>query len=512
MQSLKQILTYHGQTKHHPHKYANSLGYLDWANQPNPYRKYSTNTAHHLEIPPASLDASIAAINENTQTQQAINSTSLSSLLYYAFALAAIKSSGNDSWALRMNASSGNLHPTEAYVIAPDSIDTTLSAGIYHYSSDMHILEALAPLESTSNVDHFYIALSSVLYREIWKYGERAFRYCQLDTGHAIEALRMSAAMLGWQVHIVPNITTQEIAEIIGLSLTQRFEPKELEVADLLIEISLTSDEATLPEISAPLTFDNAANHLASTYQQWPIIEQTEQAAKGAISPKNLQQASGVLYSSSSHSYASLITTRRSAQRMNKEAPAMALNTFLHILEDTKAQLLFTPTINLFLFIHNVATLESGLYLYLRDETALDMLKASLHQSFQFKEVAPSLFLLEAGRFQTHAKAVSCSQDIASDSHFSLGMVAPFANELETYGSHRYKELFYECGYIGQRLYLSATAYGYDGTGIGCFLDDIFHQMLGITTGSLQSLYHFTIGKAVRDDRIVSQKPYAMRR
>src|SRR5437660_12483691 len=34
--------------------------------------------------------------------------------------------------------------------------------------------------------DSFLVGLSSIHWREAWKYGERAFRYCQHDVGHAL--------------------------------------------------------------------------------------------------------------------------------------------------------------------------------------------------------------------------------------------------------------------------------------------------------------------------------------
>jgi nitroreductase len=41
------------------------------------------------------------------------------------------------------------------------------------------------------------LALSSIYWRESWKYGERAFRYCALDAGHASAAISIAAACLG---------------------------------------------------------------------------------------------------------------------------------------------------------------------------------------------------------------------------------------------------------------------------------------------------------------------------
>ena len=37
---IDQIIRYHIQTKHHFNRYARSLGYLDWANQPDPFRRF----------------------------------------------------------------------------------------------------------------------------------------------------------------------------------------------------------------------------------------------------------------------------------------------------------------------------------------------------------------------------------------------------------------------------------------------------------------------------------------
>ena len=37
---VEQVIRYHIQTKHHFNRYARALGYLDWANQPDPFRRF----------------------------------------------------------------------------------------------------------------------------------------------------------------------------------------------------------------------------------------------------------------------------------------------------------------------------------------------------------------------------------------------------------------------------------------------------------------------------------------
>ena len=43
------VTRYHEATKHHSYRQARSLGYMDWANQPNPFRWYEGLT--RLKLP-----------------------------------------------------------------------------------------------------------------------------------------------------------------------------------------------------------------------------------------------------------------------------------------------------------------------------------------------------------------------------------------------------------------------------------------------------------------------------
>ncbi len=76
------------------------------------------------------------------------------------------------------------------------------------------------------------------------------------------------------------------------------------------------------------------------------------------------------------------------------------------------------------------------------------------------------------------------------------------------FDQHPYRELFRETGVIGQVLYLEAEAAGARGTGIGCFLDDPVHDVLGLQGHAHQSLYHFTVGRPVDDPRLRTGAAY----
>ena len=141
-------------------------------------------------------------------------------------------------------------------------------------------------------------------------------------------------------------------------------------------------------------------------------------------------------------------------------------------------------------------------------------LRASLRDRFTW--VRPpecpdglSLYQLTTDNARHTAKVISCQQDIAADGVCAVGMLAEFDSSLQRYGPAFYPRLFWETGLIGQVLYLEAEAAGIRGTGIGCFFDDVMHDLLGIAGREWQSLYHFTLGGPVEDPRLKTIPPYA---
>ncbi|CAG2137616.1 hypothetical protein LMG31506_01869 [Cupriavidus yeoncheonensis] len=161
------------------------------------------------------------------------------------------------------------------------------------------------------------------------------------------------------------------------------------------------------------------------------------------------------------------------------------------------------------LFVHRVDGLEPGLYLLVRNSAALPDLKRAMRPEWLWQRTGPDhlpLYFLLPFDLRAVAKLISCHQDIAADSCFALGMLANF--EIAMKQPWRYRHLFWECGMLGQALYLEAEAIEVRATGIGCFFDDEMHAMLGIKDHAWQSLYHFTVGGAMVDQRLSTSAPY----
>jgi hypothetical protein len=166
------------------------------------------------------------------------------------------------------------------------------------------------------------------------------------------------------------------------------------------------------------------------------------------------------------------------------------------------------PHVHLIFFIHRVQDVTPGVYAFLRDPAVRGEWQAVMRREFLWEEVHEGLFLLvpiDTGRI---ANRLSCDQDIAEDGFFSLAMIARFEEPLRRRGEWFYRRLFWECGVIGQTLYLEAEAAGGRATGIGCYYDDPVHDVLGLSGHAWQNLYHFSMGLPVEDTRLTSEPGY----
>ncbi len=107
----------------------------------------------------------------------------ISALFFYSLAISAWKQYQDISRALRVNPSSGNLHPTEEYLVIDKIKGKCFLPGVYNYTPKEHGLELRTEFglelwkELTKQLTQgsFIVGLSSIHWREAWKYGERRF-------------------------------------------------------------------------------------------------------------------------------------------------------------------------------------------------------------------------------------------------------------------------------------------------------------------------------------------------
>ena len=543
------VVAYHERTKHHFHRYAPSLGYMDWATQPDPFRRYTGADLVRLPLPEAGRLLPYWQLYATPTVPPApLSLESVSLFFRYALSLTAWKRVGTTAWPLRANPSSGNLHPTEGYAVLPALKQIGDAAAVYHYAPREHALEQravfdaqrwakmIAPFPEGS----FLVGLSSVHWREAWKYGERAFRYCQHDVGHALASLRIAAAALGWRLVLLDGVSNSTLSSLLGLDRDEDFAEAEREEAELLVLIA-GDLSAPLPTDSKPLMtngggvlWQGRANTLSpKNTVEWPVIDGVAQATRRCESLPIKEDFSGfpseeALFGTPVRqgllSAEKVILGRRSAVAMDGST-AISRAAFFRML----ARLIPTherglmpwdaipwrPRIHLGLFVHRVDGLAPGLYALARDPEKVEILKGVMRSEFCWQRVPTCppglpLYLLQEGDCRALATTVSCGQEIAGAGAFSVAMIADYLNSLATYGAAFYRNLFWEAGVVGQLLYLEAEEAGIRATGIGCYFDDPVHAAFGIASRAWQSFYHFTVGAPIEDGRLTTLPAYSV--
>ncbi len=565
-----QIVAYHEATKHHFHAYAPGPGYLDWVTQPDPFRRYAGATVIPLaRIAPGDAPDYGAGFMPGRVPPAALDFESVSRLFFDTLALSAWKEYGGNRWALRVNPSSGNLHPTEGYLICgavPGLWETPMVA---HYAPAEHALEVRARLSDRTwqdlregvalhagdglPLETLFFGLTSIHWREAWKYGERAFRYCQHDAGHALAALGIAAMGLGWEARLLDNLGTDQVGTLLGVTDPRDVEPEH---PDCLVAVYPHRRGVSPVEAAG-----ERPGHLPAAGVAGPAQHAEPRARRVAVAERcgrnhtrsrrrSRGQGAGIRSQASGiRGQRSGVRSRGSEWRMDGGCSPNHLRSLRRIIHQRRsavemdgrtgdrrgrrstascctrcrgpgdapfAMLPWSPHVHLAIFVHRVAGLEPGLYFLVRDPAQTDALVAALKPDFAWAAAAPSgcppelpLYRLATGDMRTVAQRISCGQDIAADGCFSLGMLAEFERPLTEHGAWFYPRLFWECGMIGQVLYLEAEAAGVRGTGIGCFFDDGMHSLLGLAGRQYQSLYHFTVGGPVEDPRLTTLPAYA---
>jgi SagB-type dehydrogenase family enzyme len=528
---LEKLMQYHMMSKHRFDRYAPGPGRMDWVSQPRPFRRYEG--APFIRLPLIPLGDSPLygdAFIEERISPLPLDLDSLSRLFQDSLALSAWKRSGSVSWALRVNPSSGNLHPTEGYLLCGPLQALDEDAVVCHYVPYEHGLEIRTRLPRTvwdrlsgGRQDQAFVGLTSIQWRESWKYGERAYRYCALDAGHALGAVAIAAAGLGWRAKLMDTLGTEELARLLGVVDFQGVEPEE---ADCLVGIFPHREKPAplSPDLSGleALSWFGRPDRLSPSHVRWKGIEEATRVcikpAGTKISDLGSSTARPEPKKTTSPFLRRIIHQRRTALAMDG-GTSMPRTQFYEMLLRTLpggipfSVLPWSPKVHLALFVHRVEDLPSGLYFLLRrGDQKLALQKAMEPQFLWEKPVecpeALELYLLKMGDFRRESMELSCYQDIAAAGCFCAAMISEFLEPLETFGPWFYPRLYWECGMVGQVLYLEAEAVGLRGTGIGCYFDDPTHQLLGLKGKDYQDLYHFTVGGAAEDPRLTTLPPY----
>ena len=488
---------YHESTKHSIESLKRAPHLLDWANMPDPFRHYEGVPVLDLQAdPPAPEVPALAVLNGiSGSTHAGDGAALLSQLLFYSTAISASKRvpSTGYRYALRVNPSSGNLHPTEFHFLTrglnewPD--------GLYHYRPSAHMAEQralgnlnfnLADRDSSASV---VFALTSIAWREAWKYRDRAYRYCLHDIGHAWQALALAAQAIGCETFAFGHFRDDEVSQFCGLHTD--------EWPMLIVELRGRSIPMREGQARQPVWYGGRADRISTETIAYPRMEEIHTATKlsrhaqRCISPAEPPPTgSGEIKlpfaASSQSAFGEIVRRRRSALNFHSGLHSISLAQLSGILSAASrpfsSDFAGARFIQLYLYAHRVDGLPPGVYRLWPDQAELEQIRS--------------------GDQRVAAAGLSLGQDLAGNACVSFSMIGDLDRAVRAHGDRGYRYVHFEAGAIGHRLYLAAEAFGLAATGIGAFYDEEVHRYLNVTSQQGQVVYHFAIGYPVPDSRL----------
>ena len=484
---------YHAATKHHVGLLRGQV--LNWANMPDPFRHYTGVPVLDLPVDPPIPEISALDVLLGTcgTTSVADGPHLISQLLFYSAAISASKRvpSTGYNYALRVNPSSGNLHPTEFHFITrgvkgwPD--------GSYHYDPSRHRAEQRGcgtfEMELANGPAPIVFVLTSIVWREAWKYGERAYRYCLHDIGHAWRALAFSARAIGCFSFAAGQFLDDDVARLFHLN--------DDELPMLIVSLRGKSIPVREPDTRETVWLGGHANRLSTETVAYPLIESIHLATKS----KSTETAGSSLTASpladsiqmelpppasSTRSFGDVARMRRSALDFLGGEHSMSLAQLSAILavgcQPLSADFGGGSFIQLFLYVHRVDGLPPGVYKFLPECAELEQAKRGDQR------------LMSAG--------LSLGQNLAGNACVCFSMIGDLNRAADHYGDRGYRYVHFEAGAIGHAFYLASESLGLGATGIGAFYDDEVNQYLNLAPAHGQVVYHFAIGYPIPDPRL----------
>jgi len=497
---------YHDSTKHTAQALWRVRHVLDWENMPDPFRHYEGAPVLDLPADPPSpeipaLELLQGAYGGSVAHEPPVAGPAfLSQLLYYSAAISASKRVPflGHRYALRVNPSSGNLHPTEFHFLTrgleqwPD--------GLYHYRPSAHVAEqrAIGHFEMTwaQNDAPIVFVLTSIAWREAWKYRDRAYRYCLHDMGHAWQSLVLAAQALGCDSFATGHFPDDDVARFCRFS-EDEWPMLIVELRGRAIPVREPDGPVREPDGSEPVWSAGHANQLSTEKIDYPLIDAIHDTTKlsshasGRISiagpaPAGFGEIKLPPPATSRRSFGDVARARRSALDFLGGAQSMSLPQLSAILaaatQPLPADFGATRFIQLYLYAHRVDGLAPGVCRLWQERAELEQIKS--------------------GDQRVAAAGLSLAQDLAGNACVAFSMIADIERAIRAHGDRGYRYVHFEAGAIGQRLYLAAEALGFGATGIGAFFDDEVHSYLNLASGQGQVVYHFAIGYPVPDPRI----------
>jgi len=473
---------YHNGTKHSLQSIRADRHYLDWENQPLPFKIYRglepLRLPEQLSSPGVSA---LSAVSASTSDQEGavLTRQGLAEILFLSAGITRRRTYPGGEMLFRAAACTGALYHIDLYIVG---VLEDLEAGVYHFSPQDFALRKLrggdfrsvliqASGEKPSIAKaRCVIVCASTFWRNAWKYRSRAYRHCFWDTGTIIANLLAASAAREVPARIVMGFVDAAISRLVGLD-AEREAPIAL-VA--LGNASHSAKEAMTPV--EPLRIETVP--LSKTEVDYPAIRRMQEASalqspaevkewrdRAAETRANrIRQPIGRIFALHPLGAAALpndtvedVIVRRGSTRQFAREPITFAQLSTVLDRSTcgiPADFLAESALNdIYLIVHAVEGLASGAYVLRRDQRALELLKE--------------------GDFRREAGYLGLDQDIPADCSVNIYFLADLDRALARFGNRGYRAAQLEAAITGGKIYLAAYAQRLGASGLTFFDDDV---------------------------------------
>jgi SagB-type dehydrogenase family enzyme len=433
---------------------------LDWAHQPDPIKRYK-----HREVlplpqprPPRAgfWDLALSYPPPVQPVDEPLNASDLAAVMLMSAGITARTGAGMGDIGLRAPASAGALYPAELYVTACGVED--LEDGLYHFDPEEPGLHQLWPGKlamaaakrlgfEPSQLTFF---ISAMYWRSLWKYRQRAYRYCLLDAGHMLANLELAAAAYGLSPCFTADFTDASLGVFLGLASDEEAVLAAVSAGPPPAdpgpeEEGLPPFDLQAEPLSARIGRDAEvlAAHAAGSLDEplepriWPVVRPPAgslQLPEPTPEPVDLLE---------------VIRTRRSRRNflpavVNEAEISALLKAALPAPGPCQANVLLGPG----------GDMDAGVYRYAPGLNVLAPIPTPPDDS------------------RKGLARAALGQLWVGQAALVLVLWADLAALQKEHGPRAYRHAMLEAGRAGQRLYLAATALGLGCCGVGAFYDD----------------------------------------
>jgi len=503
--------TYHDGTKHSYQSIRTNAHYLDWENQPIPFKIYSKFDPIPLRQQLSSSGmpalAAIGSVVASDKEFVAPTSQTLAEILFLSAGVTKRRSYPGGEMLFRAAACTGALYHVDLYLACGDLDD--LEAGVYHFSPHDFALRRLRQGDCRSVLARasgyepsvasapVILVCASTFWRNAWKYQARAYRHCYWDNGTILANLLAAACARQLPAKVVVGFVDGAVSTLLGLD-AQREAPLSLvalghttahapaplpTVEPLVLEtVPLSKSEIDYPAMSDMHEASSLASEAEVVAWRCEAEQQggrrkDEGGKEARILP--LQPLSDDEIPQDK--IEEVIMRRGSTRQFARESITFAqLSTMIDRATLGIPADFLSPAQSLndlYLIVHAVDDIPPGAYVYRRDDCALELLKG--------------------GDFRREAGDLGLGQEIPADCSVNIYFLTDLTRALERFGNRGYRAAQLDASILGGKLYLAAYAQRLGASGLTFFDDDVTGFFSPHAAGK-SVMFLLALGKSVK--------------